>query len=536
MGLFLQGSNKWNELVDQYDELHFDFSNVDWDSYKQQLQKLNGKRQLPNELVSFKDYKFKSGVLDFSGANFRFLSFDISDVDLGNTSLRLNDILLLGASINLSNLKVGLGEISLKGAQFGISGRKTDLLASNIAITEGNFVCSDVSLYQGDADFTGLKLSNGNIDFSGSVFGDGAFSLINTDIEGHEFDFISCSFGKGNKYFSKSVFNVSKVDFSGTSFGEGVVDFSCCDFSKVKNQLLFNNVKTEGYRLNFVGATFCAVEIDFSDSVFDNKNIEFDCLNFANGNFLFESCEFHGRVSFSDYEENASTARQLSFRKSVFHSTLDISGINTASIIDLRETKLSTHTTLDNLGFKLARSKSIRFIPGTLKATSKDDASKLRRLKELAEANKNHTAALRFHAAEMRARRWHDMPKLASILDAAFSMLSNYGQSILRPFGAWLIVVIGCGAVYSGAVSKLLSGQSLPEIYTNSAFLDGTLYSLIQTLPVFPISRVLQQDLYSALSSFSSPDLMTALTIFQNLLGVVFLFLIGLGLRNRFRL
>lgn len=47
LGFFLQGPDKWNELVGQYDEIHFDFSNVDWDKYKQSLHKLNGQRQLP---------------------------------------------------------------------------------------------------------------------------------------------------------------------------------------------------------------------------------------------------------------------------------------------------------------------------------------------------------------------------------------------------------------------------------------------------------------------------------------------------------
>lgn len=536
LGYFLNGPDKWNELVEQFDEIHFDFSNVDWNSYKTLLQKLNGRRQLPNELVSFKDYKFKSGVLNFSGAKFELLSLDISDIDLGNTTLRLDDILLYGATINLSNLKIGVGTISLRGSQLGISGCKTDLLASSISIAEGNLICSDVFVYNGDVDFSGLKLSNGNVDFSGSVFGDGAFSLINTNIEGHEFDFMGCSFGKGNKYFSKSAFNVLKIDFSGTNFGEGIVDFVSCNFSKVKNQVHFNNVKTEGYRLNFMGATFSAVEIDFSDSVFDNKNIDFDCLNFANGNFLFESCEFHGRVSFSDYEENASTACQLSFRKSIFNSTLDISGVNTTGIIDLRETKLSTHTTLDNLGFTLARYRSVKFLPGLLQAASNEDASKLRRLKEIAEANKNHTAALRFHAAEMRARRWHDMPVLSSILDGLFSMISNYGQSILRPFIAWLVLVVGCGSIYSGALPRDFSAQSFLNVLSQAKFADGFLYSLVQTLPVFPISRTLQQDLYTSLSVDLSPTMLSSLTIMQNLLGVIFLFLIGLGLRNRFRL
>ncbi len=536
LGLFLGGPDKWNELVDQYDEIHFDFSNVEWKNYKTLLQNLNGQRQLSNELVSFKGYRFKAGVLDFSGARFELLSFDISDSNLGNTSLRLNDIQLYGAIINLSNLKVGVGTICLKGAQLGMSGCKTDLLASNLFINEGNLICSDAFLYHGDVNFTGLKMSKGSVDFSGSVFGDGDFSLTKARVIGDDFSFISCRFGKGAKYFSQCVFQVLSISFSGTNFGLGIVSFDGCNFSKVRDWVHFVGVKTNGYSFNFMFVQFSEIEVDFSDSVFDNKNISFDCLNFANGNFLFESCEFHGRVSFSDYEENASTARQLSFRKSIFNSTLDISGVNTTGIIDLRETKLATHTTLDNLGFTLARWRSVKFLPGLLQAASKEDASKLRRLKEIAETNKNHTAALRFHSAEMRARRWHDMPVLSSILDGLFSMISNYGQSILRPFIAWLILVAGCGSIYSGVLQTNPLAQSLSDVLFQAKFADGFLYSLVQTLPVFPISRSLQQDLYTSLSVDLSPTILSSLTILQNLLGVIFIFLIGLGLRNRFRL
>lgn len=536
VGYFLQGSEKWNELVSRYDEMHFDFSDVDWDNYIQLLSQLNGNKQLPNNLLSFKGYKFKSGILDFSRSNFRYLSVDLSGADLGNTSLIFDDTEILGASIDLSNITIGIGTIHMAGARFGHRNRDFYLNLENVSISKGDLVCSDAVFYKGEKNFSFLKLEQGSIDFSGTVFGDGDFCLFKSHICGEDFDFISCVFGKGKKDLSQSIFNVSRVCFSGTNFGEGIVSFSACDFSKVKNWVHFQGVILRGYSLIFLGATCAGFKFDFSGSVFENKIIDFSSLDFANGNYNFESCEFHGRVSFSDEEENTSTAQSLSFRKSIFHSTLDISGVNTASIIDLRETKLSTHTTLDNLGFKLARRKVFKFVPGILEATSKDDASKLRRLKEIAETNKNHTAALRFHAAEMRARRWHDMPAFSSILDAAFSMLSNYGQSIFRPFIAWLVVVFGYSAVYSGMFNTLSSELSFADMYAQSDFGSGFLYSLIQTLPVFPVSRALQQDLYLKLSNHLTYEWLSVLTISQNLLGVIFLFLIGLGLRNRFRL
>lgn len=534
--LYCKGPEVWNRFIEKYDSVYFDFTKCDWGGFRVQLERLQDAQKFGRDVISFKGYMFKAGTVDFTGTDFGAKLVDFSDLELNDTSLILADTKCYGTSFNLSGLKIKKGNLNLQGIKLGLESSKTVLSAAYISLEDGNFICSDAVLRVMDANFSHLTIRNGSVDFSGTKFGDGDFSLFKSHICGDDFDFISCVFGKGKKDLSQSIFDVSRVCFSGTNFSDGIVSFSACDFSKVSNWVHFQDVISRGYSLIFMGSMCAKIEFDFSGSVFENKIIDFSGLDFANGNYNFDSCEFHGRVSFSDEEENTSTAQSLSFRKSIFHSTLDISGINTASIIDLRETKLSTHTTLDNLGFKLARSKSIWFIPGTLKATSKDDASKLRRLKEIAETNKNHTAALRFHAAEMRARRWHDMPKLASILDAAFSLTSNYGQSILRPFVAWLFVVCGAGSVYSGMFNKLFSELTFSEMYSQADFGNGFLYSLIQTLPVFPISRVLQQDLYLLLSNQMSAEWLSGLTIFQNLLGGIFLFLIGLGLRNRFRL
>ena len=536
LSIYFQGPEVWNKFVEDNRRVYFNFKNVPWEAHGLHLDFLNQRRGVEGNIVSFKGYKFKAGVIDFSGTDFGERGIDFSEIDLNETALILVDTRCCGSLVNLSNIQIRKGDLNLKGSQLGTKDKSTNLIANGISISEGNVNCSDLVVKNGTLNFSYLKVLNGDVDFSGSVFRVTEFGFSNVQIKGKKVIFDSSFLGEGYKYFGNSKFEVQKLSFQNVNFGTGSVDFQSCNFSTVTELVDFKLAKLKGYTSLFSGVDFSNSNADFSYAMFDCRVTDFIDSNFSNAELNFYGCEFVGRVAYSQSSTTQSIAKRFSFRKSIFHSTLDLGNIKTASIIDLLETKLSAHTTLDNLTAPLSRKKIFKFIPGIYKSTSKDDALKLRRLKEIAETNKNHTAALRFHAAEMRARRWHDMPKLASILDAAFSMLSNYGQSILRPFGAWLIVVIGCGAVYSGAVPKLLSGQSLPEIYTNSAFLDGTLYSLIQTLPVFPISRVLQQDLYSALSSFSSPDLMIALTIFQNLLGVVFLFLIGLGLRNRFRL
>ena len=325
LGYFLSGPDKWNELVEQFDEIHFDFSNVDWDRYKTLLQNLNGRRQLPNELVSFKGYKFNAGFLDFSGAKFGDLSLDLSGVNLGSTSINLTDIVLFGASINLSNIKIDAGTISIVGSRIGNPDRNTYLNAENISISHGDLLCRDMVFYKGDINFSGLRLNQGAADFSDTVFRDGDFSLSRAQIKGDIVDFKGSRFGTGNKFFSQCTFEVAQVSFSSVDFGTGNLDFHGCNFSKVSDLVNFRYFKTSGYSALFSMSAFSKTTIDFSYSTFDCKIVDFSELDLADGSYIFECCEFSGRASFSDRAQQKSQAEKFSFRKSIFNSTLDIS-------------------------------------------------------------------------------------------------------------------------------------------------------------------------------------------------------------------
>ncbi|WP_139367876.1 hypothetical protein [Enterovibrio nigricans] len=66
------------------------------------------------------------------------------------------------------------------------------------------------------------------------------------------------------------------------------------------------------------------------------------------------------------------------------------------------------------------------------------DLPRLTRFKELAEENKEHDAALRFHADEVRIKRqqW-------DVSSWLFDGLSDYGHSISRPTLLLLATVMG---------------------------------------------------------------------------------------------
>ena len=112
--------------------------------------------------------------------------------------------------------------------------------------------------------------------------------------------------------------------------------------------------------------------------------------------------------------------------------TVELEGDFTC-VPDLRSTALAAHVDLQNLRIEAS--------PHELKSPEDDKYAKgdpniarLRRLKELAEQNRHHEAALHFFAMERRvARHTKAMSTGAAGLDYFYKLACDYGQSVLRP-------------------------------------------------------------------------------------------------------
>ena len=218
---------------------------------------------------------------------------------------------------------------------------------------------------------------------------------------------------------------------------------------------------------------------------------------------------------------------QFDLRGAVFDGPLTLEGELTTPP-DLRSVKAAHHVELSGLTVSLRR--IVPVLPRCLSklhsvAKDKEDAARLRRLKEIAETNRDHRAALRFSADENRGRRWHETPWLASVLDMGFSFLSDYGQSIWRPT-AWLFIVMAGYSILYWHLSDVV-GADLEH---------ATLLSLGNSLPFLPQSRTLRIEASEALFCNGLGLWIDIAMVAQGIASVVLLFLIGLGLRNRFRL
>ena len=279
----------------------------------------------------------------------------------------------------------------------------------------GNYCEEGTEIGDGDVTFKKAKFGGGGVDFSYVKFGDGVVSFWVTN------------FGDGNVDFSGANFGDSDVVFDGTNFGNGNIDFSY--------------------------ATCGMGHFAIKEGTFGNGKDKSD----QKGAITFEHMDFGGRFSFHNCEETGNI-QSLSFKGCAFQAGVTLAAELTC-VPDLRGTIVTAHIDLDELR---VNSKS-RVI---------EDAPKYRRLKELAERNRHHEAALRFFADERRCMRWARGEKpwqtawsyLASVLDVIYAGAGDYGRSIAWPVG-WLGGLIsGSTAALSRPPSCDASGSSMARI------------------------------------------------------------------------
>ena len=193
--------------------------------------------------------------------------------------------------------------------------------------------------------------------------------------------------------------------------------------------------------------------------------------------------------------------------------------------MDLTDTQINSHVSLQGLNIQP-------------KETTSDDIRRFCRLKELAEGQKDHESALEFRAQEMRAARRHEAQGMPWFLNGCFDKVSDYGRSEIRPLCGLGLVWLAFGILYSGL--SAWCSQSTAAFYVKLG--NGLAFSASQMFPLIPGVRESREAALKALFPGMPPDALSlpwgfsALTFFQGLLALALLFLLGLALRNRFRL
>ncbi|MDJ0684599.1 MAG: hypothetical protein QNJ84_07860 [Alphaproteobacteria bacterium] len=450
--------------------------------------------------------------------------------------------------------------VSFAGADFSKFG-KVDF--SSFRFPNGSVIFDSVRFGDGKVFFNNVQFGNGDVSFRFAKFGDGDVSFSEAIFGKGEVSFAEAKFGDGGISFYRVKFGDGDVSFHSTQFGDGAVSFYYAQFGD--GDVSFLDAQFGDGDVSFINSRFGHGPVSFSEARFGEGSVSFVNSRFGDGNVVFINSQFGaGKVSFSGAHFDGSIGfapgdgsekiDELSFANCMFREAVTFLGSFTC-IPDLRGTALAAHINLDYLRIEPAAPKNdtdvitrtnaapnayetrrqleineaISLVLSALRTlepwnrvdrTKKEDTGKYRRLKELAEGAKHHEAALRFFALERRALRASgEIGTAARALDWCYEKLSNYGQSIWRP-----AVVLAALTVLSAFVFWAFA-DAKPSAAAFAALADS--------VPFLPTSRAINVD--QATQALDG-GWVRSWRLFHQFASFVLLFLIGVGLRNRFRL
>jgi uncharacterized protein YjbI with pentapeptide repeats len=325
-----------------------------------------------------------------------------------------------------------------------------------------------------------------------------------------------------NAIFHKTVFS-DMAYFHGTAFADMVsfleATFSSHFFFKdaTVSGLVFFTKATGFGRADFSGTSFSRLAL-FSQTIFHTV------ADFKNVKFLDDA-------SF----DQATFANNVFFGNSIFAGAADFSGAEFAGIADFISCEFKSHTSFVGAKFKacvpaffdtrlpeaIVWGKSEWPLPSKDTNAALQQAVAYERLKAEMDRLNRHVEAQFFFAKELRAQREGEpsySPQRA--FNFAYQILGFYGASAELPIlWLWVLFVLGFGFFALVPVYK-----SAPLGYDEAAGLSFT--NLISFLPYKP-----NKEIFDGLSPIAK-----IIGDLQSLLGVILLFLLGLALRNRFRM
>ena len=419
-------------------------------------------------------------------------------------------------------------------------------------------------------------------------------------------------------FFKNTTFN-ELADFSNTTWQD--ISFENADLKQVQ----FPNVKRLGMSISFKDAEFKG-EADFSRADFsraDFSRADFSRADFAKEHFSeadlakedlaevdFTRVNFSDEVTFvaakfgkesyflyTKFNGNAyfnhilaPEAERFSFKGAYFGSIFVISSAKEISCaMDFMEIDAKNSLNLGNIYCTFRRkhkdlpnhkclSKIWKWLTtGFQTPKYPKDITRLRELKKIAQAEKDHLRALNYRIQEMQAKRWQDttgkktwrflkplwpflkplrcflkplrcflkplwcfLKLLKAFPEFVFWLFSCYGRSISVP-ACWLLVMtLGMGLMYCNLLSANPNAGHLQkqESCSNEQFdyYDALAYSTFQTFPWTPVARNQQEFFQKTINYSSSKNCILFLSFLQTLFGALLLFLFGLGARNRFLL
>lgn len=299
--------------------------------------------------------------------------------------------------------------------------------------------------------------------------------------------------------FEKATFSGS-ADFTSVNFTDAV-------FTSVRFLKLADFEKAKFTRVSFSSAAFLSADFlrtEFRgpahfDSATFQEEVDFNEARFAEVGF--EASVFSGSIRFTNAKFGGSTI----FANARFETCVP----------DFRGATMHEATEWHGVTWPDPPSKQ----------NAQEQVYAYERLKQEMERLKKHEDELTFFRKELRARR--GLFRVFSggwLLNFAYQALSAYGNSIRRP----LLCLIGVFAMGVAAFARMPLFCGAPMPFDLAAKL-----SFANIFVFLPDKREIMMDhrMVDCLSNTTQ-----AINAVQSLLGVMLLFLLGLALRNRFRM
>jgi hypothetical protein len=128
----------------------------------------------------------------------------------------------------------------------------------------------------------------------------------------------------------------------------------------------------------------------------------------------------------------------------------------------------------------------------------------------------------------MQAARWHTSTGWDLVMEFLYQKFSNYGRSEWRPIMGLAFFWVFFATIYA------YCSNTLHSFWEKLA--AALIFSAGQMLPYIPSARDARELPTILFDGGQLPGWVYAGTFLQNLLAVALFFLVGLALRNRFRL
>ncbi|MBT4545368.1 MAG: pentapeptide repeat-containing protein [Alphaproteobacteria bacterium] len=335
-----------------------------------------------------------------------------------------------------------------------------------------------------------------------------------------------------------------------------IVDFSDVNFTLVENKAIsfqdfvfpgevsfhrsqfeladFDDTKFLSGKVSFEEVRFDGNTTWFRKSQFDGELVNFESAQFG-GDVFFGQAKFSNVGSFIDVEFKGYAgfggvhfAEEAVFSGAKFHSTVLMEGASFGSVPDFRRTNITSHFTLHDISIAQPKN-SHQFSFFSKRVIEGNVADKYRRLKELAVLAKDHDREQEFFAEEIKAKRIYETKGVALVWSYLYEWCSDFGRSTYRPFALLFWTWFVCGIGYFLAAGVIAGSP-------DKSLLDGFRLSAATLVPFVAVSKSALATAQENLFENGVPFWIDAAAFLEGIFGLAFVFLIGLALRNRFRI